>query len=87
MTGMTISDEVRDQIARNMRHGRWTPYHLEVLLHHYCSSAAFARCDALAYPECLRTLRQAGLIEMGGWTVTLRGAIFVGMLLQMPAAR
>lgn len=81
------SAEVLEQMSRNMLHGRWTPYHLEVLLHHYCSLAAFPRHAAPAYPECLRTLRLAGIMERGSTAITMRGAIFVGMLLQTPVPK
>lgn len=81
-----LDPHIEGQILRNMT-ARWSPYNLEVLLHHYASRAPFPRADAPAYPGCLRTLRQAGFMEMGSTAITLRGALFVGMLLNAPAPR
>lgn len=38
----------------------WTPYQIEIMLHHHCSAARFSRDNAPAYAETVR-----GLIDMG----------------------
>lgn len=81
-----LDPKIEGQILRNMT-ARWSPYNLEVLLHHYASRAPFPRCHAPAYEGCIRELRYNGLMEMGSFAITLRGAIFVGMLLQTPVPK
>lgn len=41
----------------------WTPYHIEIILHHHCSGARFPRADAPAYGDTLQDLAQLGLID------------------------
>lgn len=81
-----LDPKIEGQILRNMT-ARWSPYNLEVLMHHYASRAPFPRADAPAYPGCIRELRYNGLMEMGSFAITLRGALFVGMLLQTPVPK
>lgn len=41
----------------------WTPYQIEIMLHHHCSGARFPREDAPAYPYELKGLMDAGLLD------------------------
>lgn len=41
----------------------WTPYQIEIILHHHCSAGRFPRADAPIYPETLQWIAEAGLIE------------------------
>lgn len=72
-----MTPEEQEQIYRENMESLWTPYNLEVLLHHYASGAPFPRELAPAYPECISTLRHAGLMELGSKRLTFAGGRFV----------
>lgn len=44
----------------------WTPYDIEVVLHHYVSPAPFEREDAPAYEDVVRRLTDLGIIAHNG---------------------
>jgi len=64
----------------------WTPYQIEILLHHYCSGARFPREDAPAYPGELKGLMDIGLLEYvnGIPRATPRGQALIGMWCATP---
>jgi hypothetical protein len=64
----------------------WTPYEIEIILHHYCSFAKFERDDAPAYAPCRDQLIQFGVLEWrdGIPKTTKQGDVLVEMLLQTP---
>ena len=41
----------------------WTPYQIEIMLHHHCSGAPFERSDAPAYPGAVKGLKDLGLLD------------------------
>lgn len=64
----------------------WTPYQMEIIMHHYVSKAIFPRATAPLYSETLSELLQIGVIdyEDGIPIVTQKGAALVDMWLQTP---
>lgn len=40
----------------------WTPYQIEIVLHHYCSKAPFPRRDAPAYGSTVADLVHDGIL-------------------------
>lgn len=44
----------------------WTPYQIEIVLHHHCSSASFPRSDAPAYEGTVNALLQKGVLTQEG---------------------
>lgn len=61
----------------------WTPYQIEILLHHHCSTARFSRADAPAFNEALGSLQEAGLLNSERRTTDM-GVAFLEMLLSTP---
>lgn len=78
-----LDPRIEGQIIDNARRGGWTPYQIEILLHHYTSSAPFPRHDARAYGPTLEQLQIEGLLDQKK-RITYHGAIFVGNLLRTP---
>ena len=64
----------------------WSPYEIEVMLHHYASSSPFPRAGARVYPECTEKLIAKGLLEScdGGLQATELGQAFIRMLCETP---
>lgn len=64
----------------------WTPFQLDIVLHHYASTARYPREDAPIYGEEIAHLMQSGVIEYreGIPRTTRLGDHFVEMLLQTP---
>ncbi len=63
-----------------MREAHWTPYAIEIILHHYCSKAKFSRPDAPAYVECVKSLTDQGILvpnEFGYADVTHKGEALI----------
>jgi hypothetical protein len=74
----------------------WTPYEIEIVLHHHCSHARFERWTAPAYEPCVAALSQLGVLsvadapddgETSGITVTPLGEALIEMWLQTPLPR
>jgi len=67
----------------------WTPYQLEIVLHHTFSLARFDRENAPLYPKERDHLIEVGLLEWrdGIPKATEKGLVFVEMLLQTPVPR
>lgn len=42
----------------------WTPYQIEIVLHHHCSGARFPRESAPAYQETVASLVDAGILQV-----------------------
>jgi hypothetical protein len=42
----------------------WTPYDVEIMLHHYCGPSRFPRWTASAYEGAVSRLIDAGLLRM-----------------------
>lgn len=63
----------------------WTPYQIEIILHHACSSAPFTRHTAPLYAETIEHLRELGVIDGNGpWTVTSLGHALIEMWCNTP---
>jgi hypothetical protein len=74
----------------------WTPYDIEVVLHHFASGARFDRWTAPAYEPCVSALVEAGILTVAdvpdsgvvsGINCTPLGEALVEMWLQTPAPR
>lgn len=67
----------------------WTPFQLDIVLHHYASTARYPRENTPIYSEEIRCLMDCGLIEYreGIPRTTRMGDHFVEMLLQTPLPR
>ena len=75
----------------------WTPYQIEIMLHHYCSGGKFPRWTAPGYEGTVSELVVRGLLnphathttaeDDSGIAVTDLGRCFVEMLLQTPLPR
>lgn len=60
----------------------WTPYQMEILIHHHVSSAGFPRQGAPAYLKEIASLTELGLLHRteDGWlTTTDRAAALIDM--------
>ena len=67
----------------------WTPYEMEIILHHHVSIAPFPRAAAPAYPEALVRLHGAGILDRAdrmAYTTPV-GAALVELWLATPAPR
>jgi len=42
----------------------WTPYQIEIVLHHHCSGGRFPRESAPAYQETVASLVDAGILQV-----------------------
>jgi hypothetical protein len=64
----------------------WTPYQIEIVLHHYYSSEPFPRCDAPLYPSTRDDLVSVGVLEWrhGIPWVTEKGKALVAMWCATP---
>lgn len=64
----------------------WSPYDIEVMLHHHCSRAPFSRSGAPAYGDAIRKLKGLGLLEEGASSpqTTAAGAALVEMWCKTP---
>lgn len=65
---------------------QWSLYNIEVLSHHFCCHARFPREDAPGYPECLRQLQSAGLMDEDR-RVTAAGVRFIATICNTPAPK
>ena len=50
----------------------WTPYKMEIILHHHCSEAPFARASAPAYWPTVKELVDDGILWRGGIDLPLK---------------
>lgn len=68
--------------------GKWTPYQIEIVLHHHCSHAPFPRRDAPIYNGTVSDLIQAGVLidnhDSSVVTTTELGKALVDMWCQQP---
>lgn len=67
----------------------WSPHDIEVLLHHYCSSAPWPRAEAPAYRDSILRMTQDDLIgasdiDAGIAVTTDRAAALVRMWCEQP---
>lgn len=65
-----------------------TPYEIELMLHFYCSQAAFPRYCAPIYHETMMGLLDRGLVKTfdteGNATLTDKGRAYIKLLCSMP---
>lgn len=80
-----LDPAIEGQVIRNLG-GRWSVFEMAILLHHYSSRAPFDRAGAPIYGASVSRLQDHGLLDENKLP-TLRGAIFVGMLLQTPVPK
>ena len=71
---------------------RWTPLHIELMIHYHCSCAPIINADAPAVIEYTRHLLDDGLIisdevRASGYTSTTKGEAFVSLLCRTPIPR
>lgn len=66
----------------------WTPYQIEIVLHHHCSLASFPRQNAPAYSGTVSDLIQAGVLidnhDSSAVTTTELGKALVDMWCAQP---
>jgi hypothetical protein len=65
----------------------WTPFQLEIIIHHHCSGAPFERSEAPAYRETVEGLEALGLLEKdvrGMPTTTEKGRALVKVWCNTP---
>lgn len=64
----------------------WTPYQIEIIMHHHVSTSMFPRCNAPAYPGEVDQLIGMGVLEKidARLTTTPMGEALITMWYQTP---
>lgn len=71
-----------------MTEQQWTPYAIEIILHHHCSNVPFERANAPAYAGYVERLRSAGVLDYDSDSVlrtTAKGQALVSAWCATPA--
>lgn len=75
-------------IFSNLLGGRWTPYDIELMLHHHCRRVPFERRDAPIFQDRMDSLVKVGLLEFSDeqqlYVSTPLGAALVEMWCNTP---
>lgn len=71
-------------------HPRWTPLHIELMLHYCASNVRHPRAHAPAVADCTKELQKHGLIELTpdespvDYAATEKGKAFLELICQTP---